>query len=96
MARPLVTTTGTAMAEVSGDAAVLVAPGRCRDLADALGGPRSTGRIRGRGHAVAVGLEVAAALHLGAAAPSGHMDAYRWAVDRATGRDGPGADGVDR
>ena len=43
---PLVTTAGTAMAEVSGGAAVLVTPGSVSELAEALGG-RPRGRRRG-------------------------------------------------
>jgi glycosyltransferase involved in cell wall biosynthesis len=74
---PLVTTTGTAMAEVSGDAALLVGPGAVEELAQALeaqlsGGPAVEER-RQRG------LEVAAGYTWERCAER-HMDAYRWAA----------------
>ena len=67
---PLVTTSGTAMAEVAGDAAVLVAPGDERALAEALravldGGAEVEAR-RGRGveRAAAYTWEASAAAHV--------------------------------
>jgi glycosyltransferase involved in cell wall biosynthesis len=74
---PLVTTAGTAMAEVAGAAAVLVTPGSVPELADALGeavdgGPSVEQRRR-------LGLEVAAG-HTWEASAEGHMAAYRWAA----------------
>jgi glycosyltransferase involved in cell wall biosynthesis len=89
---PLVTTAGTAMAEVSGDAAVLVAPGAVAELSEALrsqlaGGPEVEGRRRR-------GLEVADGYTWEQCAEK-HMDAYRWAADSYDGA-GQGADGSDR
>jgi glycosyltransferase involved in cell wall biosynthesis len=74
---PLVTTAGTSMAEVSGDAAVLVGAGSVFDLADALeaqiaGGPEVEAR-RERG------LE-RARLFTWEECAEKHMEAYRWAV----------------
>jgi glycosyltransferase involved in cell wall biosynthesis len=74
---PLVTTAGTAMAEVAGDAALLVAPGAVVELAHALeaqltGGPDVADRRRR-------GLEVAAGYTWERCADR-HMDAYRWAL----------------
>ncbi len=91
-ATPLVTTAGTAMAEVSGDAAVLVAPGQIGDLAEALAAQITGGsevearRRRGLDRAERYTWERCA---------EGHMDAYRWAFDQSD-RPGPGADGDDR
>jgi len=89
---PLVTTAATAMAEVSGDAALLVASGAVADLAEALeaqlaGGPAVDDRCR-RGIDVAQGYtwELCA---------ERHMEAYRWAVG-APDVVGPGTDGGDR
>ena len=74
---PLVTTAGTAMAEVSGGAAVLVAPGSVLDLADALGEAVDAGpSVQQRRH---LGLAVAAG-HTWEASAEGHMAAYRWAA----------------
>ena len=75
---PLVTTTGTAMAEVVGTAALLVSAGGVDELAEAIAaaldaGPDAAERRRR-------GLEVAAR-HTWAASASGHLDAYRWAVE---------------
>ncbi|HXQ75612.1 MAG TPA: glycosyltransferase family 1 protein [Acidimicrobiales bacterium] len=89
---PLVTTAGSAMAEVSGDAAVLVASGQVTDLAEALeaqvsGGPGVEDRRR-RGLALA-------ARYTWERCADRHMDAYRWALDPHDGP-GPGADGDDR
>lgn len=88
---PLVTTAGTAMAEVSGDAALLVASGNVAELADALGSQLSGGpgdhARRQRGLELARGYtwEVCA---------ERHMEAYRWAV-HAGAAAGPGG-GSDR
>jgi len=83
---PLVTTAGTAMAEVSAGAAILVDPGSVPELADALG------EVLGDGAAVAarrrLGIEVAAR-HTWAASAAQHLSAYRWAAARA----GPGPRG---
>jgi glycosyltransferase involved in cell wall biosynthesis len=77
---PLVTTAGTAMEEVAGEAALLVAPGAVDDLADALdavlarpsGGDAAAER-RQRGFAVV-------ARHTWAASAARHMEAYRFAA----------------
>jgi len=84
---PLVTTSGTTMAEVSGGAAVLVAPGSVSELSDALaevldGGAAVDARRRR-------GLEVAAH-HTWAASAADHMSAYRWAA-RRTATSPPGS-----
>ncbi len=76
---PLVTTSGTAMAEVSGGAALLAAPGSVPELSAALaevldGGAAVDARRR-------LGLEVAAR-HTWAASAGDHMSAYRWAARR--------------
>jgi glycosyltransferase involved in cell wall biosynthesis len=74
---PLVTTAGTAMAEVSGGAALLVTPGSVSELTDALG------EVLAGGAAVEdrrrLGLDVAAG-HTWAASAADHMSAYRWAA----------------
>ena len=77
---PLVTTAGTAMEEVSGGAALLVAPGSVPELAEALstvvdGDPGVAGRRR-------LGLE-AVARHTWAASAAAHVEAYRWAAARS-------------
>jgi glycosyltransferase involved in cell wall biosynthesis len=78
---PLVTTSGTAMEEVAGDAAVLVGPGDRAELADALdaelaahprGAPADADRRR-RGFEIVAG-------HTWAQSASRHMEAYRHAV----------------
>jgi glycosyltransferase involved in cell wall biosynthesis len=79
-ATPLVTTSGSAMAEVAGDAALLVGAGDTSALAEAIDGalrrgPDVTSRI-------AAGLRVAAS-HTWEASARGHLDAYRLAVQRA-------------
>jgi glycosyltransferase involved in cell wall biosynthesis len=89
---PLVTTAGTAMAEVSGDAAVLVEAGVVADLAEGLrsqlaGGTEVEARRRR-------GLERAAGYTWERCAEQ-HMHAYAWALDSyADG--GRSADGDDR
>ena len=87
---PLVTTSGTAMEEVAGDAAVLVEPGDAAGLADAvdaelsgsMDGPVSEARRRNRG------FEVAAA-HSWERSADRHLEAYRHASDHPRG---PSAD----
>ena len=74
---PLVTTEGTAMAEMAQGAALLVQPGSVADLADALasavdGGPDQRHRTR-------TGLEIAAT-HTWEASAARHVAAYRWAA----------------
>ncbi len=80
---PLVTTTGTAMEEVAGEAAVLVGPGDTAGLADALDAELSrsgTGAVdpdrRRRG------LEIAAR-HTWEASAAEHVEAYRHAAGRS-------------
>jgi glycosyltransferase involved in cell wall biosynthesis len=76
---PLVTTTGTAMEEVAGDAAVLVPPGDRSALTGAvesvLAGPGPGPDARRRG------IEVAAT-HTWAASAERHLEAYRLAAER--------------
>ncbi len=77
---PLVTTAGTAMAEMAGDGALLFPPGRVDLLAEALGtalheGPDGQERRR-RGL-------LTAAEHTWERSAAGHLAAYRWAADRA-------------
>ena len=79
---PLVTTAGTAMADVAGDAAVLVAAGRPRELADALRAVLSGGAEVERRRRL--GLSVAASYTWERSA-AGHMEAYRWALRAASG-----------
>ncbi|MEA2826659.1 MAG: hypothetical protein QOG43_1098 [Actinomycetota bacterium] len=72
---PLVTTSGSAMEEVAGTAALLVAPGDTVALAEALeaclaGGPDVERRRK-------EGLEVAAR-HTWSASARGHVNVYRW------------------
>ncbi len=78
---PLVTTAGTAMAELAGTAALLVAPGDAGELADALleviGGGEATEHRR------RLGLEIAAR-HTWPASAAGHIEAYRWAATHVT------------
>ncbi|MGH9082550.1 MAG: glycosyltransferase family 4 protein [Acidimicrobiales bacterium] len=77
---PLVTTTGTAMAELAGPAALTVRPGDAADLASAIDEVLSAGVTD---PAVAerrrLGLEVAAGCTWGASAAR-HVDAYRMAA----------------
>ena len=74
---PLVTTAGTAMAELTGGAAALVTPGAVSELADAMvetldGGSAVEDRRR-RGLAIA-------SEHTWAASAAEHVTAYRWAA----------------
>ena len=77
---PLVTTAGTAMAEVTGGAALLVTPGSVPELADALAEALAGGREAEQRRRI--GLEVAAA-HTWEASAAQHVSAYRWAAARA-------------
>jgi glycosyltransferase involved in cell wall biosynthesis len=86
---PLITTSGTAMAEVAGDASVLVEPGDVRGLADALDdrlthSSEPTGSDRDRRRR---GLDIVSR-HTWAASAARHLDAYR----SAAGRPGPSGD----
>lgn len=80
---PLVTTQGTAMAEVAGGAAVLVPPGDPSALAEALEAvlEEPPGRRQSRRE---VGL-AAAAQHTWAASAARHLEAYRQAASREPG-----------
>jgi glycosyltransferase involved in cell wall biosynthesis len=79
---PLVTTSGTAMEEVAGDAATLVAPGDPDGLADALdamlSAPADSGAAASRRSR---GLAIAARSTWDASAAR-HLEAYRWAAGR--------------
>jgi glycosyltransferase involved in cell wall biosynthesis len=75
---PLVTTEGSAMAEVAGDAAWLVAPGDVEALAGAIeeavsGGPAVGARVKAG--------TVVAASHTWEASALGHLEAYRLASE---------------
>ncbi|MHB8594160.1 MAG: glycosyltransferase family 4 protein, partial [Acidimicrobiales bacterium] len=75
---PLVTTRGTAMAELAGDAALLVDAGAIGDLADALAetlsGSAAVHERRRRGLAVA-------ARYTWETSAASHLEAYEWAAD---------------
>jgi glycosyltransferase involved in cell wall biosynthesis len=89
---PLVTTAGTAMAEVSGDAAALVGAGSVAALADALDSQLAGGsQVESRR---ARGIETAAGFTWELSALR-HMEAYRWAVGTRSSP-GPGAGGGGR
>jgi glycosyltransferase involved in cell wall biosynthesis len=77
---PLVTTAGTAMAEVSAGAALLVAPGSVSELADALDETLDAGSAVQRRRRL--GVEVAAG-HTWARSAAEHVSAYRWAARRS-------------
>ncbi|HVA03433.1 MAG TPA: glycosyltransferase family 1 protein [Acidimicrobiales bacterium] len=83
---PLVTTAGTAMAEVSAGAAVLVAPGSVSELTDGLAEALEAGAAVQRRRRL--GVEVAAG-HTWARSAEEHVSAYRWAA-RRTGPSSPG------
>jgi glycosyltransferase involved in cell wall biosynthesis len=78
---PLVTTSGTAMEEVAGDAAVLVEPGDGTALAEAidaeLAGPSGDGSSEARRRSR--GLEIAAS-HTWERSAERHLEAYRYAA----------------
>jgi glycosyltransferase involved in cell wall biosynthesis len=88
---PLVTTRGTAMEEVAGDAATLVDPGDVAGLADVLDahlagptGPDPVQQVRRRR-----GFDIVAQ-HTWAASADRHMEAYRYAVDAGRLREADG------
>ena len=93
---PLITTSGTAMEEVAGDAAILVRPGDGGELADALDTvlagtvPSATAAYRRNR-----GFEIVSASTWEACAER-HLEAYRFAAGRRTGGGGidPGAQPV--
>jgi len=77
---PLITTAGSAMAEVAGKSAVLIGPGDRVALAEAIEETVAGGRdVRAR---VAAGLEIAAA-HTWEASALGHLRAYRMAAEES-------------
>jgi glycosyltransferase involved in cell wall biosynthesis len=75
---PLVTTSGTVMAELAGGAALTVAPGAVGELADALGAVLSGAGVAERR---SLGLRVASSYSWEASAEA-HVRAYRWAADQ--------------
>jgi glycosyltransferase involved in cell wall biosynthesis len=75
---PLVTTSGTVMAELAGGAALTVAPGSVGDLAAALDSALSGDGVAERRR---LGLEVASRYSWEASAEA-HVLAYRWAANR--------------
>jgi glycosyltransferase involved in cell wall biosynthesis len=86
---PLITTSGTAMEEVAGDAATLVPPGDVDALADALdavlgsGGSGATGAPGASGERERqrrAGLQIAAA-HTWEQSANRHVEAYRYAYE---------------
>jgi glycosyltransferase involved in cell wall biosynthesis len=86
---PLVTTSGTAMEEVAGDAATLVAPGDRSGLAEALdavlgSGAGATGAERDRQRQA--GLRIAAA-HTWERSAGRHVEAYRHAQGASVARE---------
>jgi glycosyltransferase involved in cell wall biosynthesis len=86
---PLITTSGTAMEEVAGDAATLVSPGDVAGLAEALdavldSGTTATSGERDRRRQA--GLKIAAA-HTWEVSANRHVEAYRYAQGRP-GRSG--------
>ncbi|HEX4244626.1 MAG TPA: glycosyltransferase family 1 protein, partial [Acidimicrobiales bacterium] len=86
---PLITTSGTAMEEVAGDAATLVTPGDRSELAEALDAALGRGAGAPGEHARRrrVGLEIAAA-HTWERSADRHVEAYRYAhgAPRRSGR----------
>jgi glycosyltransferase involved in cell wall biosynthesis len=78
---PLVTTSGTVMADLAGNAALTVPAGSVGDLADALG---TTLRGEGVAERRRLGLEVASRYSWEATADA-HVLAYRWATDQPHG-----------
>jgi glycosyltransferase involved in cell wall biosynthesis len=93
---PLITTSGTAMAEVAGAAAVLVEPGDVVELAEAIETALESADPAGRaGQRREQGLVIAAD-HTWDASAGRHMEAYRYAAGRRTldGDAGPGGQTV--
>ena len=84
---PLVTTAGTAMAELAQNAALLVPPGDAAELAGAIEGALDGGRALEERRAM--GLRVAAS-HTWEASAARHVDAYRWAASRHESQRGSG------
>ncbi len=80
---PLVTTTGTAMAELAGSAAVLVSPGDAVELADAIDEVLGEGAERAEARRDA-GLSTAAG-YTWSASLARHLDAYRFAAGLPAG-----------
>lgn len=80
---PLVTTAGTVMAELAGDAAVLVPPRAAQALAEAIDDAIAVGPHAGERRAS--GLATAARYSWESSA-EGHLAAYRWAIDVGEGR----------
>ncbi len=70
---PLITTRGTAMAEVAGDAAILVSPGDADELAEALEAVLEGGAAVSRRRSL--GLEIASR-HTWSASAQAHLDLY--------------------
>ncbi len=77
----LVTTSGTAMEEVAGAAATLVAPGDVAGLADAMDAQLAGGRDRAPGgpDRRRLGFDIVAR-HTWAASAERHLEAYRYAA----------------
>jgi glycosyltransferase involved in cell wall biosynthesis len=92
---PLITTSGTAMEEVAGDAATLVTPGDMAGLAEALDAALGSGPASGPGERDRqrrLGLDIAAS-HTWEQSANRHVEAYRFA-DGGTGRSGHGKPAV--
>jgi len=92
---PLITTSGTAMEEVAGDAATLVSPGDRVGLAEALDAALGSGPASGSGERDRqrrLGLDIAAA-HTWEKSANRHVEAYRFAAG-GTGRSGHGEPAV--
>jgi glycosyltransferase involved in cell wall biosynthesis len=91
---PLITTSGTAMEEVAGDAATFVVPGDRDGLAEALDAVLGSGGATGaeRQRQRQAGLEIAAA-HTWEKSAGRHVQAYRYAQG-GPGRSSPGKPAV--
>lgn len=74
---PLVTTSGTVMAELAGDAALTVAPGSIGELSEALSAVLDDEE---RAERRQLGLRIASTYSWEASAEA-HVEAYRWAAD---------------
>jgi glycosyltransferase involved in cell wall biosynthesis len=86
---PLVTTEGTAMAEMAGGAALLVPPNRVDLLAEAIDAARQGGAEAQARRRLGLGV---AAEHTWDRCAEAHVDAYRWATARGSDferREGP-------